>query len=63
MYQNSVFEKLGLKANDVIKSINNNSLNSYADAFNVYNNIGDTKYLNIEILRNNEVMELNYEID
>ena len=61
--QNSVFEKLGLKANDVIKSINNNSLNSYADAFNVYNNIGDTKYLNIEILRNNEVMELNYEIN
>lgn len=61
--QDSVFAKLGLKAGDVIKSINNNSLNSYADAFNVYNNIGDTRYLNIEILRNNEVVELNYEID
>lgn len=61
--QDSVFAKLGLKAGDVIKAINNNSLNSYADAFKVYNNIGDTKYLNIEILRNNEVVELNYEID
>ena len=47
----------------MIAIINNNSLNSYADAFNVYNNIGDTRYLNIEILRNNEVVELNYEID
>jgi type II secretion system protein C len=60
---NSVFGKLGLKKNDVIKSINNNILTSYADAFKVYNNISNTKYLNLEILRNNEILELNYEID
>jgi len=59
----SVFEKLGLEKNDIIKSINNNILSSYSDAFKVYNNINNTKYLNIEILRNNEIMELNYEID
>jgi general secretion pathway protein C len=59
----SVFGKLGLKKNDIIKAINNNVLTSYADAFKVYNNISDTKYLNLEILRNNEIMELNYEID
>ena len=59
----SVFGKLGLKKNDIIKSINNNILTSYADAFKVYNNIGNTKYLNLEILRNNEILELNYEID
>jgi len=61
--KNSVFGKLGLKKGDIIKSINNNVLNSYADAFKVYNNINNTKYLNIEILRDNEIMELNYEID
>lgn len=61
--KNSVFGKLGLKKGDIIKSINNNVLSSYADAFKVYNNINTTKYLNIEILRNNEMMELNYEID
>ena len=59
----SVFGKLGLKKNDIIKSINNNVLSSYSDAFKVYNNIGNTKYLNLEILRNNEILELNYEID
>ncbi|UTJ05762.1 site-2 protease family protein [Arcobacter roscoffensis] len=61
--QNSVFGKLGLKQGDIIKAINNKVLDSYADAFAVYNNISKTKYLNIEILRNNEIMELNYEID
>lgn len=59
----SVFGKLGLKKNDIIKAINNNVLTSYADAFKVYNNISNTKYLNLEILRNNEILELNYEID
>ena len=61
--KNSVFGKLGLKKNDVIKAINNNILTSYSDAFKVYNNISNTKYLNLEILRNNEILELNYEID
>lgn len=60
---NTVFSKLGLKDGDVIKSINNRALDSYAEALNVYNNIGNTMNLNIEILRNNETMELNYEIN
>lgn len=60
---NSAFAKLGLQKGDIIKSINNNQLNSYADAFRVYNNIGDTKFLNMEIIRNNETVELNYEIE
>lgn len=59
----SVFEKLGLKENDVIKSVNNSELNSYAKAFEVFNDLANIRYLNIEILRNNELVELNYEID
>jgi type II secretion system protein C len=61
--ENSDFEKIGLKKGDVIKAINNNALNSYADALRVYNSIKDTTYLNIEVLRKNEVVELNYEIN
>ena len=61
--KNSVFEKIGLKDGDTIKSINNNTLNSYADAMKVYSNIKDITYLNIEVLRKNEVVELNYEIN
>ena len=54
---------MGLKEGDIIKSVNNSVLGSYADAFKVYNDVGNIKYLNIEILRNNELMELSYEID
>lgn len=61
--KNSVFEKLGLKKNDIIKSINGNILKSYADAFKIYNGINKLNYLRLEVLRNNEVVELNYEIN
>ena len=61
--KNSVFSKLGLQEGDVIKSINNKVLDSYSEAFNIYNNMGNVMDLNMEILRNNEVMELNYEIN
>lgn len=61
--KDSVFGKLGLKEGDIIKSVNNNVLSSYGDAFRVYNDIGNIKYLSIEVLRNNELVELSYEID
>jgi len=61
--KNSVFEKLGLKKNDIIRSINGNMLTSYADAFKTYNEINKLEYLTIEVLRNNEIVELDYEID
>lgn len=61
--KDSAFSKLGLKENDIIKSVNNSELDSYAKAFEVFNNLQNIKYLNIEVLRNNEVVELNYEID
>lgn len=59
----SDFEKLGLKKGDIIKSVNSKELKSYADAFAIYNNIKEINYLNIEIIRNNNTMELNYEIN
>lgn len=61
--KNSVFGELGLKQNDVIKSVNGTKIKSYADAFKIYNEINKLDYLTLEILRNNEIVELNYEID
>ncbi len=61
--KNSVFGKLGLVQNDVIKSINGKRITSYSDAFEIYNEINKLEYLSIEVLRNNEIVELNYEVD
>jgi len=61
--KDSVFAKIGLKEGDIIKMVNDSLLSSYADAFKIYNNIENMKYINMEILRENEVMELNYEIN
>ncbi|RBQ31945.1 hypothetical protein CRU92_04035 [Arcobacter sp. FW59] len=60
---NSDFSKLGLKEGDIIKGVNNNKLNSYSEVLKTFGDINNIKYINIEILRNNEVMELNYEIN
>lgn len=60
---NSVFGKLGLIKGDIIKSINGTKMDSYAQAFKVYKQINNIGYLSIEVLRNNKIVELNYEID
>ena len=61
--KDSVFGKLGLKERDILKSVNNSELNSYAKAFEIFNNLENIEYLNMEVLRNNEIVELNYEIN
>lgn len=61
--KDSVFWKIGLKEGDIIKAVNNNIVNSYAEAFKIYNDINNINSINISILRNNKVMEMNYEIN
>ncbi len=58
----SIFSQLGLKRGDVIKSVNQRPLHSYADAFKIYNNINKYESLKLEIIRNNQKKELEYEI-
>ncbi len=58
-----VFEKLGLRKNDIIKSVNNIELKSYSDAFKLYKKINKITDLNMKILRNGKEMELDYEIE
>ena len=59
----SDFEKLGLKRGDILKSVNGEELNSYNSAFSFYKDIGNIDSLTLGIVRNNQEMELEYEIN
>jgi len=58
----SIFDKLGLVKNDIIKSVNNVKLKSYADAFKVYKNINNITNVSMIIIRDNQEVELEYAI-
>lgn len=60
--KDSIFKQLGLKKQDIIKEVNNIKLKSYNDAFNVYNKINELDSLNFKIERNNQELEIEYEI-
>ena len=61
--KNSPFSKLGIRRNDVIKSINGQEITSYNAAFGVYKNIKNVDNLSLVIIRGKEEMELEYEIN
>jgi len=61
--KDSPFAKLGVRKDDMIKSINGQEINSYNAAFNVYKNIQNAKNLTLVIIRGKEEMELEYEIN
>jgi general secretion pathway protein C len=58
----SDFEKLGLKRGDILKSVNGQELNSYNAAFSFYKEMNNIENLTLSIKRNNQDMELEYEI-
>lgn len=60
--KNSVLNKLGLQKNDILKSVNNIELKSYADAFKIYKQINQIKNLNMIVQRDNQEVEINYEL-
>jgi len=61
--RNSIFEQLGLRRNDIIIRANNSELHSYADAFGIYKQINKLKAIQLVVLRNNQEVELSYDID
>jgi general secretion pathway protein C len=61
--KDSPFSKLGIRRNDVIKSINGQEITSYNAAFGVYKNIKNVDNLSLVIRRGKEEMELEYEIN
>jgi len=61
--KDSPFEKLGVRRDDVIKSINGQEINSYNAAFEAYKNIKNVDNLTLVIQRGKEEKELEYEIN
>lgn len=61
--KDSPFSKLGIKRDDVIKSINGQVIDSYSAAYGVYKNIQNMDNLTLVVKRGKEEMELEYEIN
>jgi len=61
--KDSPFSKLGIRRDDVIKSINGQEITSHNAAFGVYKNIKNIDNLSLVIIRGKEEMELEYEIN
>jgi len=58
----SDFEKLGLRRGDLLQAVNGQELNSYKSAYSFYGEIKSIENLTLSIKRNNQEMELEYEI-
>ncbi|MCK4973805.1 MAG: PDZ domain-containing protein [Sulfurimonas sp.] len=61
--KNSKIYALGLRVGDVIIKVNNVTLNSYKDALGIYENIDKLDMMQIVLMRNNQEVELVYEIN
>ena len=59
----TLFSQLGVQRGDIIKSVNGEKLTSYNAAFKVYQEIQNTENITLQIERNKEEMELEYEIN
>lgn len=60
---NSQLATLGLKKGDIIIKVNNKVLKTYNDVFGIYNNIDKLDAINLVVQRNNQEVELTYEIN
>jgi type II secretory pathway component PulC len=58
----SLFAKLGVLQGDIISSVNNRPLLSYADALSIYNKLPQIRSIKITVLRNNQPKDLVYEV-
>jgi len=59
---NTPFAKLGLKTGDIIIRANNIDMTSYRDALKIYEKVDELTAVDIVVLRNNQELELEYEI-
>ena len=58
----SIFDKVGLKKDDVIVGANNKKFKSLSQVFKLYNNMEEIDSMKLTVMRNNEERELEYEI-
>jgi len=59
---NTPFAQLGLRQGDIIIKANNQSLTSYKDAIAIYKRIDKIDAVELVVLRNNQEMEIIYEV-
>jgi len=59
----SVFDQLGVMRGDIIKTVNGIKIDSYQSAFAVYKKVGDITNLTMVVERNNQEVELEYEVN
>jgi len=59
----SVFDQLGVNRGDIIKTVNGIKIDSYQSAFAVYKKVGDITNLTMVVERNNQEVELEYEVN
>jgi len=59
----SVFDQLGVKRGDIIKTVNGVKIDSYQSAFGIYKKIGDITNMTMVVERNNQEVELEYEVN
>lgn len=60
--KDSMFEKIGLKNGDILKSINDNSLGDITQAMKLFEQLKSERNLSVHLERNNEEKEFSYEI-
>ncbi|MDD2828325.1 MAG: hypothetical protein PHW18_01985 [Sulfuricurvum sp.] len=58
----SLFVQLGILNGDIIQSVNNKKLSSYADVLSIYSQIPHLRSIRITVLRNNLPKDIVYEI-
>jgi general secretion pathway protein C len=58
----SLFEKIGLKNGDILKSVNGNSLGDLSQAMKLFERLKEERSLSVILERNNEEKEFSYQI-
>ncbi|HHH72909.1 MAG TPA: PDZ domain-containing protein, partial [Sulfuricurvum sp.] len=58
----SIFEKVGLRKDDIIIGANNKKFKSLSQVFKLYNNMEKIDSMKLTIIRDNQERELEYEI-
>ncbi len=61
--KNSLFDTMGFKKGDIIKSIDGHTLTSIMDLLPYYNRLDETTTIIVGFERDNEMKEITYEID
>lgn len=59
----SVFEKLGIKKNDVIKGVNGENIDSPAKAMELYNTLKNSARISLDVERNGSMTNLNFTVE